>query len=117
MGTNFNYVYTLTNGGAVSTTGTPITLSSTLPAGLTFVSGVGTGWTCSASGQNVTCTSSNVISVGNSNTVTIAVTPTSNGNFSVQGGVIGGGDATTSISNTVSTTTGCTINAGVLTRL
>ena len=33
----------------------PITVTDTLPAGLNFVSGTGTGWTCSAVGQVVTC--------------------------------------------------------------
>jgi len=117
VGTNFNYVYTATNAGAVSTTGTPITITTTLPTGLSFVSGTGTGWSCSASGQNVTCTSSNVIAAGATNTVTIAVNPTTNGTFNSQGSVIGGGDATSATSNSVTTATGCTISAGTLTRL
>ncbi len=33
-----------------------VTVVDTLPTGSTFVSGVGDGWTCSASGQKVTCT-------------------------------------------------------------
>ncbi|PWK17630.1 hypothetical protein LV89_04346 [Arcicella aurantiaca] len=117
VGTNFNYVYTVSNDGAISTTGTPITLTSTLPAGLSFVSGTGTGWVCSATGQNVTCTSSNVIAPSASNTVTFTVTPTVNGTFNTLGSIVGGGDTTSMNSNTVSTTTGCTINAGSLTRL
>ena len=117
VGTNFNYVYTVTNGGAVSTTGAAITLTTTIPTGLNFVSGTGTGWSCSASGQNVTCTSSNVIAASSTNSVTIAVTPTVNGSFSAQGSIIGGGDTSVATSNTVATTTGCTINAGSLTRL
>ncbi len=34
----------------------PITVTDTLPAGLNFVSATGTGWTCAAVGQVVTCT-------------------------------------------------------------
>lgn len=41
--------------GSRATTSGPVTLTSTLPAGLSFVSGSGTGWACSASGQAVTC--------------------------------------------------------------
>jgi uncharacterized repeat protein (TIGR01451 family) len=46
---------------AVSNVGTiddaaTATLVDTLPAGSTFVSGAGEGWTCAASGQKVTCT-------------------------------------------------------------
>lgn len=117
VGSNFNYVYTVSNGGATSTIGTSITLTTTLPTGLSFVSGTGTGWSCSAMGQNVTCTSSNVIAPSATNTVTIAVTPTVNGTFITQGNIVGGGDATSYTSNTVTTTTGCSINAGSLTRL
>lgn len=117
VGTNYNYTYVVTNAGAVSTTGTPITLTSTLPLGLSFVSGTGTGWSCSATGQNVTCTSSNVLAPTATNTVTIAVTPTVNGTYNTQGNIVGGGDTTSAASNTVNTTTGCTINAGILTRL
>jgi hypothetical protein len=117
VGTNFNYVYTVTNGGAVSTTGAPITITTTLPTGLSFVSGTGTGWSCSNTGQNVSCNSTNIIPVASNNTVTITVTPTTNGTFNSQGYIIGGGDTTSASSNSVSTTTGCTISAGTLTRL
>ncbi len=34
----------------------PVTITDTLPAGLSFVSGSGTGWNCSAAAQVVTCT-------------------------------------------------------------
>jgi len=33
-----------------------VVVTDTLPAGLTYVSATGNGWTCSASGQDVTCT-------------------------------------------------------------
>lgn len=117
VGTNYNYVFTLTNAGAVSTTGTSMTLTTTLPTGLSFVNGTGSGWSCSAGGQNITCTSTNVITPAGINTVTIAVTPTTNGTFNLQGSIIGGGDTTSATSNTVTTTTGCSINAGTLSRL
>ena len=34
----------------------PVTVTDVLPQGLTYVSADGTGWTCSATGQTVTCT-------------------------------------------------------------
>jgi len=41
--------------GSRATTSGPVTLTSTLPNGLSFVSGSGAGWGCSAVGQAVTC--------------------------------------------------------------
>jgi uncharacterized repeat protein (TIGR01451 family)/fimbrial isopeptide formation D2 family protein len=49
-----SYTVTVTNIGNGPTTST-IAVTDTLPAGLTFASGGGTNWTCSAVGQNVTC--------------------------------------------------------------
>jgi uncharacterized repeat protein (TIGR01451 family) len=43
-----------------------VVVTDTLPAGLTFVSGVGTGWTCGASGQTVTCSHPPILDPGNS---------------------------------------------------
>ena len=67
FGVGFNETYTVTvrNVGGVPTTGT-ITVTDSLPAGLTFVSGSGAGWTCSPSGQVVTCTTPTVLDTGDS---------------------------------------------------
>ena len=40
------------------------TVQDTLPAGLSYVSASGSGWTCAAAGQVVTCTSSNAVASG-----------------------------------------------------
>ena len=53
--TNGTYNLAVRNNGPMSASG-PFTVSDTLPANLTFVSGTGTGWSCSAAGQVVTCT-------------------------------------------------------------
>lgn len=53
-GTTGSYTITVPNAGP-SATSQPITVTDTLPAGLTFISGTGTGWSCSAAGQIVTC--------------------------------------------------------------
>ena len=55
VGNNATYTLAVSNAGPQTAAGT-ITVSDTLPAGLTYVSGVGTGWACSAVGQVVTCT-------------------------------------------------------------
>jgi uncharacterized repeat protein (TIGR01451 family) len=55
VGTNGVYTLNITNNGPSAATGT-ITVTDTLPTGLTYVSASGTGWTCGAVGQTVTCT-------------------------------------------------------------
>jgi uncharacterized repeat protein (TIGR01451 family) len=52
------YTITVSNSAAIGIEreDNTITVTDTLPAGLTFNSGTGTGWTCGAVGQVVTCT-------------------------------------------------------------
>jgi uncharacterized repeat protein (TIGR01451 family) len=55
-GSNATYTITAINNGPQSAPG-PITITDTLPAGLTYTSVTGpAGWTCSSSGQVVSCT-------------------------------------------------------------
>jgi uncharacterized repeat protein (TIGR01451 family)/fimbrial isopeptide formation D2 family protein len=56
-GQNGNFSIVVHNYGPEIATGTA-TVTDTLPAGMTFVSGTGTGWTCGAVGQAVTCNNS-----------------------------------------------------------
>ncbi len=55
VGVNGTYTIGVTNNGPNDAAGT-ITVTDTLPAGLTYVSATGTGWACGAVGQTVTCT-------------------------------------------------------------
>jgi len=72
-GDNGTYTLTVTNNGPATTSGTT-KVTDTLPAGETFVSGTGTGWTCSAVGQAVTCTTTAAIANGaNFNPITLTV--------------------------------------------
>jgi large repetitive protein len=72
-GASASYTITVGNTGAFPTAGT-ITVTDTLPVGLTFVSATGTGWGCGAVGQLVTCTSTTVIAAGGSgNAITLNV--------------------------------------------
>lgn len=41
-----------------------VTVTDTLPAGLSYVAASGSGWSCGAAGQTVTCTTSNAIAAG-----------------------------------------------------
>lgn len=80
VGVNNTYTITVSNLGALTTSTANVVVTDTLPAGLTFVSGTGTGWTnCTAAGQTVTCirTTANAIAAGASAPpITLTVTPT-----------------------------------------
>jgi uncharacterized repeat protein (TIGR01451 family) len=74
-GTNGAFTIAVSNSGNIATTG-PITVTDTLAAGFTFVSGTGTNWTCAAALQVVTCTNPGPIAastVAGNITLTVAV--------------------------------------------
>jgi uncharacterized repeat protein (TIGR01451 family) len=79
LGLNGTYTLTVTNVGAASTTGT-ITVTDTLPVGLTYVSASGTGWTCSPVNQTVTCTNASVLAPSSSSIITLTVAANVAGN-------------------------------------
>ena len=78
------YSLVVSNCGNVATSGT-ITVTDTLPVGLTYNSASGTGWTCGGSGQNATCTSTTVIAAGSTspNTISLVVNVAPNAPASV----------------------------------
>ncbi|HSN77670.1 MAG TPA: hypothetical protein VL334_21560 [Anaerolineae bacterium] len=55
IGQNATYTLKVSNVGSGTINGT-VTVNDTLPAGLTYGSATGTGWSCGANGQTVTCT-------------------------------------------------------------
>lgn len=72
VGSNGIYVLTVQNLGAAVTSG-GITVIDPLPSGLSFVSGTGSGWTCSANGQNVACTTGTPLAAGSSTSIRLTV--------------------------------------------
>jgi uncharacterized repeat protein (TIGR01451 family) len=83
-GDNESYTLTVTNNGPASSGGTTTTVTDTLPAGETYVSGAGTGWSCGATGQNVTCTSTATVTAGNTfSPITLTVTVATNAGTSL----------------------------------
>jgi len=72
VGSQGVYTLTITNAGLAAMTGTT-TVTDTLPPGLSYVSAVGTGWTCSAADETVTCTSPGPINAEASSTITLTV--------------------------------------------
>jgi uncharacterized repeat protein (TIGR01451 family) len=91
------YTITVANIGTADSSGT-ITVTDTLPTGLTFQSFSGTGWSCSGT-QTQTCTTSAVIAAaGTSAPLTITVNVASNAPTPVTNNltVAGGGESNTS---------------------
>ncbi|HSD73634.1 MAG TPA: hypothetical protein VLB75_02625 [Steroidobacteraceae bacterium] len=81
VGSNGTYTLRVSNaaGVALDPEVNTVTITDTLPAGLTYVSGVGAGWSCGAVGQTVTCTHPPGLPPGSSFpdlTLTVAVGPT-----------------------------------------
>jgi titin len=70
VGSSGAYMLAVTNVGTGATTGT-ITVIDTLPGGLSYVSATGVDWSCSASGQNVTCTRTNSLMTGATTIITL----------------------------------------------
>jgi uncharacterized repeat protein (TIGR01451 family) len=66
VGANNVYTLTVTNAAGVQREDNVITVTDTLPGGLTYISGTGTGWSCGAAGQVVTCTHPPILDPGNS---------------------------------------------------
>jgi uncharacterized repeat protein (TIGR01451 family) len=78
VGTNLTYTITVTNNGPSTATG--VTVTDTLPAGVSYVSATPSQGSCSGT-STVTCNLGNLAN-GASATVTIVVTPTATGTLS-----------------------------------
>jgi uncharacterized repeat protein (TIGR01451 family) len=86
-GANGTFAIAVHNYGPEVAVGTT-TVTDTLPTGMSFVSGSGSSWSCSAAGQVVTCTSSITTLANDANLPTLALT------------VAVAGDAPASLQNT-----------------
>lgn len=75
-GIPFTYTIQVTNNGPG--TASSVQVTDTLPAGLTYNSASGTGWTCGFSAGTVTCTLP-TLAVGAANPIHIVVTPQNSG--------------------------------------
>ena len=82
-GVNGNYTLTVGNNGPEDDA-IGVTVTDTLPAGLTYVGFAGTDWSCSAAGQDVTCTHPGPLPAGTSlPDLTLTVLPDASGAPSV----------------------------------
>ncbi|HEX7139511.1 MAG TPA: DUF11 domain-containing protein [Vicinamibacterales bacterium] len=76
QGIPFTYTIQVSNAGPA--TATSLTMTDTLPAGLTYVSASGTGWTCGFATGTVTCTLPS-LAPGPAAPIHLVVTPSSSG--------------------------------------
>jgi len=100
--TTSTYTVTATDSGTAPSAGA-VTVTDTLPAGLTPTAAAGTGWTCPApAGQTVTCTRSNALAAGASYPpITVTVTVLAGAaNSVVNQAVVSGGGETNTTNNT-----------------
>lgn len=74
VGVTATYTLDVTNNGSAAATTAQV--KDKLPAGFTYVSGTGTGWSCSNSSGLVTCNYSGSIGVNATSRITIKATPT-----------------------------------------
>jgi uncharacterized repeat protein (TIGR01451 family) len=70
--------YTLTVGDHGPQSATSVAVTTTLPAGFTLVSG-SSGWSCSQSGQTLTCKLSGTLGVNGTSALTLVIQPTGGG--------------------------------------
>src|ERR1700683_4956303 len=108
------YTVTVSNAAGAGPTNGTVTVTDTIPTGLTLVSMAGTGWTC-ATGS---CTRSDVLAAGASYpTITVTVNVASDAPASVTNAVSasGGGSATANASDATTITTGTGPGNGVAT--
>jgi uncharacterized repeat protein (TIGR01451 family) len=92
------YTITVANAGAGATNGT-VTVTDTLPAGLTPTLASGTGWTASISGSTVTATRNSALAAGASYpalTITVSVASNAANSVTNTATVSGGGEINTS---------------------
>jgi large repetitive protein len=106
------WVVTVRNSGLTAAPG-PITVTDVLPAGLTYVSVTGTGWTCAATGQTVTCTNPGPLAVGAANEFRIrtAVASTLTGSITNPATVSAAGVEITTANNSAAAVAGVQVAA------
>ncbi len=104
--TGATYTMTATNSGGSPTSGT-VTLSDTVPTGLTPTAASGTGWNCGITGAMVNCTRSDALAAAASYppvTLTVDVAPNAPPSVTNTATISGGGDVNTA-NNTASDVT------------
>jgi uncharacterized repeat protein (TIGR01451 family) len=105
------YTITVSNAGAAATDGSVVTITDTLPAGLTPTAadnGTISGWSVTTSGQTVTATRSDALAAAASYpalTLTVSVSPTAPATLTNTASVSGGGEVNTTNDSAADSTT------------
>ena len=98
--TNASYTYTL----GISNTGpddaTELVLTDTLPVGVTYVSAVGTGWSCTEAGGLVVCTKASLANAASSSVVITVLAPVIASTITNTATVISSGTDVNPVNNT-----------------
>jgi len=113
VGQTVSYALSVKNNGPYTEAG-PITVTDTLPAGMSYASSSGTGWACSASGQTVTCTSKTALAP-NATAQTLTINATVNATGSQTNSATVAGTADGNSANNTATDTATTVAAPVST--
>jgi uncharacterized repeat protein (TIGR01451 family)/fimbrial isopeptide formation D2 family protein len=71
-GVDLTYELAVANAGPTPDPG-PVTVTDPLPAGETYVSATGTGWTCTATGSTVVCATAGALPLGAAPVITLVV--------------------------------------------
>ncbi|MGP0020696.1 MAG: C25 family cysteine peptidase [Candidatus Sulfotelmatobacter sp.] len=100
------YTITASNVSTLGATNGVVTVNDTLPIGLTPTGAVGTGWTCSTSGQTVSCTQSTSLAAGAAyQPITLSATVLQSAPATVTNtAVVGGGGEANLLNDTASNT-------------
>ncbi len=110
-GSSATYTLSFSNVSPLGATSGLVTVNDTLPSGITPTSATGTGWTCSVSGQTVSCTRTDALAAGASYpsiTLNALVSQSAPATLTNTATVSGGGDVSplndtaTDIANVVS---------------
>ena len=92
-----SFTLAVTNNGGTATDGTTVTVTDTVPTGLTPTAAAGTGWSCSIEERTVDCARNDVLAVADSYptiTITVDVASGAAASLTNTASVSGGGDTT-----------------------
>ena len=109
-GTDLTYSFAVANNGPANTNGSTVTVVDVLPMNVSFSDFTGASWTCSGDSMNpetVSCTTTQILTSGSGMATALSidalVDASVSGVVTNSATVVGGGDATQSTSNPVST--------------